>query len=130
MNLGAFGYVNVLKTAADASWLREEVLTNNIANVDTPNYKRQDIDFSTYLNSAIEASSTPASTLTQKINNIDYDNISTRTYTDNSNLSYRLDGNNVDLSTENAELASEQLNYTALVDSINNEFSRMKAVIK
>lgn len=130
MNLGAFGYVNVLKTAADASWLREEVLTNNIANVDTPNYKRQDIDFSTYLNSAIEASATPASTLTQKINNIDYDNISTRIYTDNSTLSYRLDGNNVDLSTENAELASEQLNYTALVDSINNEFSRMKAVIK
>ena len=130
MNLGAFGYVNVLKTAADASWLREEVLTNNIANVDTPNYKRQDIDFSTYLNSAIEASATPASTLTQKINNIDYDNISTRTYTDNSTLSYRLDGNNVDLSTENAELASEQLNYTALVDSINNEFSRMKTVIK
>ena len=130
MNLGAFGYVNVLKTAADASWLREEVLTNNIANVDTPNYKRQDIDFSTYLNSAIEASATPASTLTQKINNIDYDNISTRTYTDNSTLSYRLDGNNVDLSTENAELASEQLNYTALVDSNNNEFSRMKAVIK
>lgn len=29
MNSGAFGYVDVLKTAADASWLREEVLTNN-----------------------------------------------------------------------------------------------------
>lgn len=27
MNSGAFGYVDVLKTAADASWLREEVLT-------------------------------------------------------------------------------------------------------
>ena len=130
MNLGAFGYVNVLKTAADASWLREEVLTNNIANVDTPNYKRQDIDFSTYLNSAIEASATPASTLTQKINNIDYDNISTRTYTDNSTLSYRLDGNNVDLSTENVELAAEQINYNALIDSMNNEFSRFKAVLK
>lgn len=130
MNLGAFGYVNVLKTAADASWLREEVLTNNIANVDTPNYKRQDVEFSTYLNSAIEQVASPASTLTQKVNNIDLDNITTRTYTDNASLSYRLDGNNVDLSTENAELASEQLNYTALIDSINNEFSRMKAVIK
>jgi flagellar basal-body rod protein FlgB len=130
MNLGAFGYVNVLKTAADASWLREEVLTNNIANVDTPNYKRQDVEFSTYLNSAIEQAASPASTLTQKVNNIDLDNITTRTYTDNASLSYRLDGNNVDLSTENAELASEQLNYTALIDSINNEFSRMKAVIK
>ena len=130
MNLGAFGYVNVLKTAADASWLREEVLTNNIANVDTPNYKRQDVEFSTYLNSAIEQAASPAPTLTQKVNNIDLDNITTRTYTDNASLSYRLDGNNVDLSTENAELASEQLNYTALIDSINNEFSRMKAVIK
>lgn len=40
MSTGAFGYVNLLKSAADASWTREEVLTNNIANVDTPNYKR------------------------------------------------------------------------------------------
>ena len=38
MSSGMFGYVDVLKTAADASWAREEVLTNNIANVDTPNY--------------------------------------------------------------------------------------------
>ena len=127
---GAFGYVNVLTSAADAAWTRNEILNNNIANVDTPNYKRQDIDFSTYLNSAIEASATPASPHTQKINNIDYDNISTRTYTDNSTLSYRLDGNNVDLSTENVELAAEQINYNALIDSMNNEFSRFKAVLK
>ena len=130
MSSGIFGYVNVLKSAADASWLREEVLSNNIANVDTPNYKRQDVEFKTYLNSAIEQSGKPKATLTQKINNVDLSNIKTRTYTDNASLSYRLDGNNVDLSTENAELASEQLNYTALIDSINNEFSRMKAVIK
>ena len=98
MNSGAFGYVDVLKTAADASWLREEVLTNNIANVDTPNYKRQDVEFTTYLKSALEQAGTPASTL--------------------------------DLSTENAELAAEQINYNALIDSMNNEFTRMKAVLK
>ena len=51
MSSGMFGFVNVLKAAADASWTREEVLTNNIANVDTPNYKRQDVDFTTYLRS-------------------------------------------------------------------------------
>ena len=60
MSSGIFGYVNVLKSAADASWLREEVLSNNIANVDTPNYKRQDVEFKTYLNSAI-AGHSPAS---------------------------------------------------------------------
>ena len=105
MSSGIFGYVNVLKSAADASWLREEVLSNNIANVDTPNYKRQDVEFKTYLNSAIEQSGKPKATLTQKINN-------------------------VDLSTENVELAEEQINYNALIDSMNNEFSRFKAVLK
>lgn len=130
MNSGAFGYVDVLKTAADASWLREEVLTNNIANVDTPNYKRQDVEFTTYLKSALEQAGTPASTLTQKVNEANLSGITTRTYTENTTLSYRMDGNNVDLSTENVELAAEQINYNALIDSMNNEFTRMKAVLK
>ena len=130
MNSGAFGYVDVLKTAADASWLREEVLTNNISNVDTPNYKRQDVEFTTYLKSALEQAGTPASTLTQKVNEANLSGITTRTYTENTTLSYRMDGNNVDLSTENAELAAEQINYNALIDSMNNEFTRMKAVLK
>ena len=130
MNSGAFGYVDVLKTAADASWLREEVLTNKIANVDTPNYKRQDVEFTTYLKSALEQAGTPASTLTQKVNEANLSGITTRTYTENTTLSYRMDGNNVDLSTENAELAAEQINYNALIDSMNNEFTRMKAVLK
>ena len=125
MVTGIFGYVNVLKAAADASWTREEVLTNN-----TPNYKRQDVEFKTYLNSAIEQAGSPDASLTKKINSVDLSDVTMRTYTDNSTLSYRLDGNNVDLSTENVELASEQINYNALIDSINNEFSRFKTVIK
>ena len=122
MSSGMFGYVDVLKTAADASWAREEVLTNNIANVDTPNYKRQDVEFTTYLKSALSRSGGDSTSLTNRVNNINY--------TDNSTLSYRLDGNNVDLSTENVELASEQLNYNGLIDSMNNEFTRFKAVLK
>ena len=40
-----FDYTNILDKAADASWMRENVITNNIANIDTPGYKRQDVDF-------------------------------------------------------------------------------------
>lgn len=130
MSTGVFGYINVLKTAADASWAREEILTNNIANVDTPYYKRQDIEFTPFLKAALERSGSKASSLTQRVNNMNYNDIAIRTYTDHSTLSYRLDGNNVDLATENMELAAEQLNYNALIDSMNNEFSRFKAVIK
>ena len=50
-------------------------------------------------------------------------------YTDSANYSYRLDGNNVDIDTENVELASEQIRYDALATSINSEFSRMRAAL-
>ncbi|MBR1635092.1 MAG: hypothetical protein IJ682_08545 [Lachnospiraceae bacterium] len=43
---GAFDYVNLLDKAADASAKRSTILANNLANADTPNYKRKDIDFS------------------------------------------------------------------------------------
>ena len=45
----AYNYVNVLSKAADASWTRNDILANNIANADTPNFKRKDVQFETYL---------------------------------------------------------------------------------
>ena len=46
-------YTNILDKAADASWMRENVITNNIANIDTPGYKRQDVDFESVLQKAL-----------------------------------------------------------------------------
>ncbi len=43
---GIYNYENILDKAADAANLRNELLTNNIANVSTPNYKRKDLPFS------------------------------------------------------------------------------------
>ena len=42
---GAFNYINVLEKATDASWTRNALISNNIANVDTPGYKRKDVTF-------------------------------------------------------------------------------------
>ena len=53
INSSAFDYVDVLGKAADASWKRNEILANNMANVDTPGYKRQDIDFESQLRRAL-----------------------------------------------------------------------------
>ena len=124
---GAFGYIDVLNSAANSSWLRNEVLSSNIANVDTPGYKRKDVSFAEYLNSAIGGSS--SDNLTQRVNNVDFSTLNSRVYTDNSTLSYRLDGNNVDIETENVELASNQLMYQSLIDSMSNEFARIKSVL-
>ncbi len=47
----AFDYMNVLNKAASASWEREQLISNNIADADTPGYKRRDLDFESTLES-------------------------------------------------------------------------------
>ncbi|MCI7492785.1 MAG: flagellar basal body rod protein FlgB [Lachnobacterium sp.] len=127
INSTAFNYVDVLTKAADASWTRESVINNNIANVSTVGYKRQDIDFQSVLRE--ELGNCKHKSLDNKINELDISDLNAQIYTDSANYSYRLDGNNVDIDTENVELASEQIRYDALVTSINSEFSRMRAAL-
>lgn len=127
INSTAFNYVDVLTKAADASWTRESVINNNIANVSTVRYKRQDIDFQSVLRE--ELGNCKHKSLDNKINELDISDLNAQIYTDSANYSYRLDGNNVDIDTENVELASEQIRYDALTTSINSEFSRMRAAL-
>ena len=124
-----FDYTNILDKAADASWMRENVITNNIANIDTPGYKRQDVDFESVLQKAL--GKTKYSSLDKKVRELNQDlgKLTTTSYTDAANYSYRLDRNNVDENTEN-ELASESLRYQLLTTAITNNFSRMQTVLK
>lgn len=125
----AFDYINVLDKAADASWLRETAITNNLANIDTPGYKRLDVDFQSVLKK--EMGMSKYTSLDKKVRSLngDLSSLTVSTYTDSSNYSYRLDGNNVDVDTENVELASEQIRYEALTSSINSQFNCMKAAM-
>ena len=124
----AFSYINVLSKAADASWTRETLIANNIANADTPGYKRQDIDFQSVLKN--ELSNYKYMNLDQKMNSVDLNKLNASVYTDHKYYSYRLDGNNVDIDTEQVELASEQIKYQALTQSITSEFQRLQTVLK
>lgn len=123
---GAYNYINVLEKAADASWTRNSLISNNIANVDTPGYKRKDIHFEDYLLNAVS----DGESLDDDIADVDLDTLTATTYTDYGTVSYRLDGNNVDIDTENAELAKNQIKYYTMLDSITQEFSRLKSVMK
>lgn len=120
-----YNYVNVLDKAADASWMRNDIITNNLANVDTPNYKRKDVQFETYLIAQVAG----GDSLDANINQIDLSNLTPTTYVDQASLSYRMDGNNVDIDTETAEFAKNQIRYYTLLDSMTQEFSRIKSVL-
>lgn len=123
-----FDYVRILDRAADASWLRNEAIGNNISNVDTPGYKRQDVAFESVLSKALGSSR--YQTTDAKVAAAKTKNLSVRTFTDNASFSYRLDGNNVDIDNENVMLAENQLKYQGLLASINQEFENLKAVMK
>ncbi|MDF2590143.1 MAG: hypothetical protein K0S41_3984 [Anaerocolumna sp.] len=121
----AFNYINILDKAADASWTRNQVITNNIANVDTPNYKRKDVEFQNLL----EKEMLGEGSLDKKVANANLNSLTPNVYTDHVSLSYRLDGNNVDIDTETANLAENQIRYYALMDAMTQEFSRIKSVL-
>lgn len=121
----AYNYINVIDKALDASWMRNNVISNNIANVDTPNYKRKDVQFETYLVEQLAG----GDSLDDSVNNAELDNLGATSYVDQANLSYRLDGNNVNIDTESSELAKNQIRYYTLIDSMYQEFSRIKSVL-
>lgn len=125
---GIYDYIDVLNKGADAAWLRETAISNNIANGDTPGYKRQDVDFESILEQELGRSKFVS--LDYKVKNIHRDHLSAEIYTDADGYSYRLDKNNVDPEQEYAELASVRIKYNGLVDSMSKEFARIKSVIK
>ena len=127
-DLNIFDYVNVLDKAADASWLRNQAISNNLANSDTPGYKRQDVSFENELRRAL--GDFRYESMDEKVYSLNTKELTPEVYTDAESFSYRLDGNNVDPDTENVYLAENQIKYNALLDCITKEFSNLTSVMK
>ena len=128
LRTNAFDYINILDRAADASWLRNEAISNNLANATTPGYKRQDVSFATELKRALQAGG--GRSMDERVSRAQTADLTPRAYTDSEGFSYRLDGNNVDIDTENVELAENQLMYQGLLSSITAEFQNLQSVMR
>lgn len=126
----AFDYINVLDRAADASWLRNDVISNNISNADTPEFKRSDVSFETQLAKALGQSRYISMDAKMSRLNRHLDRLKPVTYSDYSGYSYRVDGNNVDPDTEAVYLAKNQVVYQGLTASIRQEFKNLQMVMK
>ncbi len=124
-------HLQLREKALDAAWIRNEVIAQNIANVDTPGYKRSTVAFEEYLESASKKNGFKGNTTSSRHVQIgkNSDNAKIRVSEDNSNLSTRLDGNNVDIETEMASLAKNDIRYNALVQSISGSYQRIMSAI-
>ena len=122
--------LNLLETGLDSLSLRNRVLSNNIANVDTPNFKRSDVNFERALQSAMgEKSGTMPlrQTSPKHIQTIQLQN--NYVIQDNS-TTYRNDGNNVDIDLEMTRLAENTLQYNALASALTSHLNLLRQVVR
>lgn len=115
-----------LENGLKYSSVKNKAIAQNIANVDTPNYKAKDVSFKEHLSQAqghLQANKTHEKHLPfhQTSNEI---KTSTRT-----GVTYNHNGNSVDLDKEMSELAENQIYYQALVERINGKFNSIKSVL-
>ena len=121
----------LLQHSLDASWLRNKVISNNIANVDTPDFKRQKVQFEEFLSQSIDNKAVRGTMTNEKhipVGAGSIGRLSAKVVTDNS-ASMRLDGNNVDIESEMAQMAKNNIMYNALIQKISGEFSKLKTAI-
>lgn len=115
---GLFGsHINNLGKALERTSMRHELVSNNLANVNTPNYKRKDIDFSIEIERANDRFSLNKHQLGDKGIQI-------------TEGSIRRDGNSVDLESEVVALAETDLHYRMLSEMTGRYFSGLKSVIR
>lgn len=108
----------MLEKSLGVSALRYKVIANNIANLDTPGFKKSYVDFEDILKSAIGSQANP-----DKIQAVE-PKVQRETLS-----SLRVDGNNVDLEEEMTQLVMNTLNYNFSAQQINKKLAMLKYVI-
>lgn len=106
--------MTLLARAMDAEALRQRVIANNIANLNTPGFKRSRVDFQALLSAAQGEPSTPLKQ-TDKRHFPGVGGGAVPGVEQVNETSMRADGNNVDLEREMIELVENALNYQAIV---------------
>jgi flagellar basal-body rod protein FlgB len=127
-----FNSTEYLEKGLDASWKRNEVISDNIANVDTVGFKRSEVQFESIFKEALESGSFAARRTRDGHMDIGSSSIDdvTSTITVDGSTSMRLDGNNVDIDYESAELAKNTIYYNTLIQKLTSEFTRLRMAIK
>jgi flagellar basal-body rod protein FlgB len=133
MPLSIDSYLGVQQDALKVQSKRMEVLAKNLANVDTPNYKAQDIDFRTALaqagspGSSLPMATTASSHIGNTASSGDADLSSSLKY--RTPLAPSLDGNTVDAQMEQAAFADNTVRYQATLTFLTGALKDLMTAI-
>jgi len=123
----------MLNKSMDVAALRNEVIADNIANVETPKFKRREVIFEENLKKVLQGDSRKAKLkvndsrhfpLTEETASLAVPEIRVM-----DDLSYRNDENNVDIDVESAKLAKNKITYDAVSQSMGEELTLLRLAI-
>ena len=129
--------VDLLHRAMDAGTVRRNVIANNIANADTPNFKRSNVNFESELKRALESEKTrPVLELTLTDprhipgwKERDYRDVQIRRVLDYT-TTYNNNGSNVDPEQEFMYATENQMSYSLFAQAAAFEFSQINQVLR
>ncbi|KRL05518.1 flagellar basal body rod protein FlgB [Liquorilactobacillus oeni] len=113
---------NMLKQALDVSAQRSELISSNIANVNTANYKAKRIAFSDQLNTALGMTTTHKTHMNTAA--------AGSAVVTNDTTAVKQNGNNVDLDVEMVNQSTNGLYYNALVSQLNGRYQMLNYVLE
>ncbi|CDQ40121.1 MULTISPECIES: flagellar basal body rod protein FlgB [Virgibacillus] len=123
------GTIHTLENSLNYATAKNRVIAQNLANIDTPNYKAKDVAFKKVLSDALDS---PLQARQTNSKHIPFNQESTSVYqtVTNSATSYNHNGNSVDVDKEMSELAENQIYYQALTDRINGKFNSLQTALR
>lgn len=130
----------LLEQALNARALRQDLISGNIANIDTPFYKAKDIDFETMLIQKTKEIYGEGGSASQKLTMAqtddshlggygDFDGSKATIYLRDGHMA-RNDANTVDLDVETSELGKNGIMFNALVSALQKNGAIFKSVIE
>lgn len=125
--------LSALEKGLDTSSLRQRVISDNVANVDTPNFKRSDVDFQAVLGAVIGENVGNGVDLPLKVTDPQHltrttNNTQKAIVTDQNSI-YRNDGNNVDIDREMANVAENGIYYNSVTQTITSQLGLLRMAI-
>ncbi|OGX61740.1 MAG: flagellar basal-body rod protein FlgB [Paenibacillus sp. RIFOXYA1_FULL_44_5] len=123
--------MNLLNGAIGAAVLRQQVISNNIANVDTPNFKRSDVLFEDLLQNQMQSQSFAGFHPDSRHFVFSSGNapLQSKIVVDQQSVMNN-NKNNVDIDREMTTLAQNQLRYNVMIEQMNNDLKNFRIAIE
>ena len=129
--INMFDKIDLYKRALDWAWKRNEIISNNIANADTPGYKAKDLNFEAFLQKSLNQEESLELVTTDE-RHIKESSSSPDNSVEvlDSSLQMRLDQNTVDIEQEMGKLLQNSLYFDGVSLQLSREINKWKTVIK